>query len=125
NQDVERRTVAIPRAQHELKVFELPLSLLRSGCGPCGHPGLPRGQGQDLKSHPKVEGEDSKDRWSLQDVCSGPKMLRTYVRSGQNERPGLGLGQKRLDRLPQLLFQRLVLEPAVFVEPRGRVPDRD
>ena len=45
DQDIERPAVAVPGPQHKLKVFELPLSLLRSGCGPCGHPGLPRGQG--------------------------------------------------------------------------------
>src|SRR5207244_10544754 len=45
DQNVECGAVPVPRAQHELEVFELPLSLLRSGCGPCGHPGLPRGSG--------------------------------------------------------------------------------
>src|SRR5437764_15488631 len=45
DQRVERGAVAVSCAQHELEVFELPLSLLRSGRGSCGHPGLPRGSG--------------------------------------------------------------------------------
>ena len=52
-------------------------------------------------------------------------MLRTYVRSGQNERPRVGLGEERVDRLLQLLPERLVLEPAVLVEPRRRMTDGD
>src|SRR6476620_8029285 len=85
----------------------------------------PGGWRQDAKSHPELEGEDSKDRWSLQDVCSGPSMLRTCVRSSQNKRSGVSLGEERVDRLLQLLPKRLVLEPAVLVEPGRRMPDGD
>ena len=52
DQDVERPAVTVPGAQHELKVFELPLGFLRSGCGPCGHPGLPRVSGARRKVSP-------------------------------------------------------------------------
>src|SRR3989442_9727546 len=41
DQDVERTAVAVPGTQDKLQILELPLGLLRSGCGPCGHPGLP------------------------------------------------------------------------------------
>src|SRR5215475_11901349 len=44
----------------------------------------PPRSGVRRKSHPKVEGEHSKVRWTLQEVCNGPRMLRTYVRVGQN-----------------------------------------
>src|SRR5262245_15265609 len=45
---------------------------------------LPPRSGVRRKSHPKVEGEHSKVRWTLQEVCNGPRMLRTYVRVGQD-----------------------------------------
>src|SRR6266511_6316521 len=46
DQNVERPAVAVPGAQHELEIFELPLGLLRSGCGPCGHLASPGVRGE-------------------------------------------------------------------------------
>jgi len=37
DQGVERPAIPVPGAHHQLEIFELPLDLLRSGCGPCGH----------------------------------------------------------------------------------------
>src|SRR5919109_1376722 len=37
--------------------------------------------GGETKSHPEVEPEDSKVRFSLQEGCAGPRMLRTCVRT--------------------------------------------
>jgi len=33
----KHETITVPGAHHQLEIFELPLDLLRSGCGPCGH----------------------------------------------------------------------------------------
>src|SRR5262245_16787873 len=80
HQNVEGVPVPVPRPENQLKVLELSLRFLRGGCGPYSHANSPGCQGREGNSHPKVEGDDSKDRWSLQAACNGPRMLRTYVR---------------------------------------------
>ncbi len=52
-------------------------------------------------------------------------MLRTYVRQAGRSARASALGQQRLDRLLQLLLERLVFEAPVLVEPSRRVSDGD
>src|SRR6266550_6737916 len=91
----------------------------------------PPGSGARRKSHPKVEGEDSKVRFSLQAFCSGPRMLRTYVRvTSVGARSDCGgkqsrrrLGEQYADRLPELILQLLVHQCTKLVELRRRMTD--
>jgi len=52
DQGVERPAVTVPGAHHKLEVFELPLGLLRSGCGPCGHLASPGVRGETFEVSP-------------------------------------------------------------------------